>query len=85
MADHPGKKCGKLAHDAGIFAEHLRQRHRGTVRSEGDVSYHCEMMHLRANAHNCFWCGFCNNLIRQDRTEIQNALGGSLQAHWRSL
>ena len=66
-----GGKCGKVAYDAGIFADHLRRVH---VINEREVMSFCERWHLQANAHSCYWCGFCNDLQRQDGTEIQNAM-----------
>ena len=59
-----GHACGHLAHEKHQFATHLFDAHKIPPGSEKSNTT-CREMHLGREGHHHFWCGFCNNLIRQ--------------------
>jgi hypothetical protein len=65
-------QCGFVRYERRHFSEHLRFMHRDQV-DDTQLDHYCDMMHLRDNGHNCYWCGFCNKLQRQDSNDMHNA------------
>ena len=59
-----GTKCGKLAYNRDLFANHLCRRHNVPLKSPSNDEQ-CEKMHLGREGHHHFWCGFCERLIAQ--------------------
>ena len=66
-----GTKCARLCHQRGDFVSHLEHKHflqQGSQQNED----HCNAMHISRDAHDHFWCGFCNKLI-SNPDDIQTA------------
>ena len=64
-----GKKCSRLCHDEQGFAEHLQADH-GIGAGTEESKAQCSNMRLGRDGHYNFWCGFCDNIIKQKGIQL---------------
>ena len=62
-----GTTCGDVFYYYDQAQEHLRMAH-GVKGDEANM----QLMHMGANAHNNYWCGFCQRLIPQESTSMHH-------------
>jgi hypothetical protein len=55
--------------DQDRFCQHLRKAHK--VESDGELKRYCTQFKLGREGNNSFWCGFCREVVQQDRKAVQ--------------
>ena len=70
---HDKRICGSIADDLESFRRHVEVKH-GITPLNDDAATSFEHLRLGPEAHDRYWCGFCKEIIPQQRqTEMQSA------------
>ncbi|KAK3675558.1 hypothetical protein LTR78_004642 [Recurvomyces mirabilis] len=72
-----GATCGFVFYYHGLAEDHLRLVHK---QKADEVAM--ERMHIGANAHDKYWCGFCGCLIKQESTSMHH---NNLEARYKHI